>query len=109
MMVLFDEIDYSFAFYSFGQTADTDTEVVMLKRDLSNIMMSDERFEHFDARLDVVSETLVFEKATEPHRLRHTNGIGQSVVLRFHQPQGAMVFKLAYIQGDQFIPWIHPR
>lgn len=106
MRVLFDEIDYSFAFYSFGQHAPTDVEMEQIRRDLSNIMMSDERFEHIEARLDVVKESLIFEKAKDAHRLRNTVGIGASVVLRFHQMQGAMLFKLSYIEGDEFIPWI---
>lgn len=109
MLVLFDEIDYSFTFYSFGQHAPSDVEMEMLKRDLSNIMMSDDRFEHFEGRINLINETLIFEKPQQPHRLRSTQGIGKSIELRFHTPQGATMFKLAYIEGDQFIPWIHRR
>lgn len=109
MRALYDPIDFSFEFYEIGKGArryhQQASELKDLQRDLSNIMMSDETFSYASARLMVVESSMLFKDAENDHRLRATQQLGPSVVLRFNTAKDAMAFKLAYIEGEMFIPW----
>jgi hypothetical protein len=102
MRVLYDSVDFMFIFYDMNVASEQPT----LKRDLCGIMMRDCTLRTYGARVDVLTDSAVFHTKSAHHE-RAVQHLGASVTLRFTTAEGAMAFKLAYIQGDSFIPWIN--
>ena len=73
------------------------------KRELCQLLMHDERLSGYFAWVQILLDTVVFYPKDEGGR--RSMHLGVTVDLRFEDPAGCAVFKLAFIDRDEFIPW----
>lgn len=89
-----------FVFYDLDEQ---DKEHEHIFKDLCKRMMYDDLMQPYRSEIDVVEKTAFFYTSTvERKACTHS---GRSVRIIFNDDAGAMAFKLAYIQGESYIPW----
>lgn len=100
MKVLYDSVDHAFIFYDM----DVATEHPTLKRELCNIMMHHEVMRTYYGRVDAIQDSVAFYTQDKFHE-RKAHHMGSTITLSFNNAEAAMAFKLAFIEGETFIPW----
>lgn len=72
-------------------------------KDLCKRMMYDDLMQPYRAEIDVVEKTAFFYTSTvERKACAHS---GRSVRIVFQEEAAAMAFKLAYVSGEDYLPW----